>query len=317
VWTKLRSFRKTSPVDLVTAALDRPEPEAVETRISASAWNPLVLSPDGTRVASVGETISVFDIASGKLLGAARAKTPAWIYRGAFVTAELVRVWRQLSPPSSGETVTIEILEFDIPAKKLVRTGSIRLAESVWPVLADPDGDRLLIRSSGGSKTIALYDGRTGAILSTLAEQARGERAWADFASDGRVVLGQSQNGAATLRLFSKDGLLQSEIPLGAGSRVVLGGEAAAGKLVVAAGPGGMRSELTGRIFVADLALGTARPVAEKLFPVASFPRWFGGDPTLAPEPGSEATKLFYGPNGSLVRFDPLTGERRVVLAGR
>jgi hypothetical protein len=32
---------------------------------------------------------------------------------------------------------------------------------------------------------------------------------------------------------------------------------------------------------------------------------------------GSEATKLFYGPrNESLVRFDPLTGERRVILGG-
>lgn len=316
VWTTLRSFRQRSPVDLVTAALDRPEPETVETRISASAWNPLVLSHDGARVASLGQTISVFDIASGKLLGAALAETPAWIYRGSFVTPDLLRIWRQLSPPRAVETATIEILEFDISRKKLVRTGSIRLAPTIWPFFSDRAGDRLLIRSENGSK-IGLYDGRTGALLSTLVEKAFDERPWAIFTSDGRIVIGSSRVGAATLRLFSRAGLPQGEVPLGPGARVLLGGEAAPGQLVVAAGPERMRTELTGKILLADLARGTVRPLAEKVFPVAGFPRWGAADPTQVLEPGSEATKLFYGPNGSLVRFDPLTGERRVILTGR
>ena len=58
-WAQLVSLRKRSPVDLVTAALDRPEPEAVETGISASAWNPRPLH-DGLG-ASLGQTISVFE----------------------------------------------------------------------------------------------------------------------------------------------------------------------------------------------------------------------------------------------------------------
>lgn len=316
VWTKLQSFRQRSPVDIITAALDRVKPEAVETRISASAWNPLVLSGDGTRIASLGQTISVFDLASGKLLGAARSEAPAWSYRGSFVTTDLVRVWRRLSPPRAEERATIEILEFDMSRKKLARTGSIRLAPTIWPLLSDRAGDRLLIRSENGSR-VALYDGRTGALQATLIDHAFEEHPWTDFLSDGRIVLGHSRAGAAMLRLFARDGAVQGEVPLGPGALVLLGGEAAPGQLVVAVGPERMRSELTGKVLLVDLARGTVRPLAEKLFPIASFPRWFAGDPTEAPDPGSEATKLFHGPNGSLVRLDPLTGERRVILAGK
>ena len=95
-------------------------------------------------------------------------------------------------------------------------------------------------------------------------------------------------------------------------ARVLLGARRP-GQLVVASA-GRNRSERTGNL-LEDLARGTFAP-AESSSPWG-FPGWGAGDPTQVPEPGSEATKLFYGPNGSLVRFDPLTGKRRVILAGR
>jgi hypothetical protein len=61
--------------------------------------------------------------------------------------------------------------------------------------------------------------------------------------------------------------------------------------------------------WLADLNAVSFRKVADDLRPVTS--------PRAIVDLGSEATKLFYGPrNESLVRFDPLTGERRVILGG-
>ncbi len=62
--------------------------------------------------------------------------------------------------------------------------------------------------------------------------------------------------------------------------------------------------------WLADLNAGSVRKVADDLRPVTT--------PRAIPGIGSEATKLFYGPrNESLVRFDPLTGARKVILGGR
>ena len=93
-----------------------------------------------------------------------------------------------------------------------------------------------------------------------------------------------------------------------------MGGEVAAGKLVVAAS--GDSEDRTHRtIFLVDLSTGEVRKVGERLFPISYF--WWYSNINLRPEPGSEGTKLFYGPDGSLVHFDALTGERRVILAGK
>lgn len=52
--------------------------------------------------------------------------------------------------------------------------------------------------------------------------------------------------------------------------------------------------------------------MADRLFPVDLTGWWSFG--FHQPGPGEEATKLFIGSGGSLVHFDALTGERRVIL---
>ncbi len=68
-------------------------------------------------------------------------------------------------------------------------------------------------------------------------------------------------------------------------------------------------------IFLLDLSSGQVRQVADHLFPVNYLAGWISNRPNYQPVPGSEATKLFFGPGRrSLVHFDPLTGERRVLF---
>ena len=94
------------------------------------------------------------------------------------------------------------------------------------------------------------------------------------------------------------------------GERVRLGGEIAPGKIV--AGVGSWEDQ---RLFVVDLDSGQMKQFAEHLAPVLQHQNYF--EPAnFAPAPGSEATKLFYDADESLIRLDPLTGERRVLLGG-
>ena len=84
----------------------------------------------------------------------------------------------------------------------------------------------------------------------------------------------------------------------------------APGKIV--AGVGSWEDQ---RLFVVDLDSGQMKQFAEHLAPVLQHQNYF--EPAnFAPAPGSEATKLFYDADESLIRLDPLTGERRVLLGG-
>jgi len=115
------------------------------------------------------------------------------------------------------------------------------------------------------------------------------------------------------LEVFTRDGQRERAIPFPARDRIALEGEISPGHLIVAAG-GQSAQSLSRSIFLVNLTSGDVRHLADGLFPVAYFTRWTSSQPNYQPEPGSEATKLFYGPGRTLVRFDPLTGERRLLL---
>ena len=108
--------------------------------------------------------------------------------------------------------------------------------------------------------------------------------------------------------MFGSDGREGAAMALPAASSVSLGGEVAPGVLCLGVTDAAFRSSA----WLADLNAGTVRKVADDLRPAAN--------PRAIESVGSEATKLFYGPRTdteSLVRFDPLTGERRVILGGK
>jgi hypothetical protein len=278
-------------------ALDDPSAKPVATRLLIEGYPSLLeLSEDGSRLATWGNgVLAVHDVVSERTL--ASAKVPVGDQeelRGLFVGPDVFRAYRV------GDRA-IEILQMDAGTRKLERLGKIEGLVGRYFV-TDASGSRLLKVGRG----IHLYDGATGALLATLADEAHRLR-WPWLLPDGRIVMTED---ASRLRVFDPDGRDQSTIALppdcSAGhavSKVLIGGEVAPDRLVV-----GCTDDSAKRaIWLADLRDGSIRKVTDGLSPAWAF----GARPAL----GSEATKLFYGPDQrSLVHFDPLTGERRTLL---
>ena len=280
-----------------TLALDDPAARAVATRLFVDGYPSLLeLSEDGSRAATWEKgVLAVHDLPSRRTL--ASASVPIGEreeIRGLFVAPDVFRAYRV------GDRA-IEILQLDAAARKLERLGSIEGLVGRYFV-TDASGSRLL-KVGGG---IRLYDGATGSLLATLAEGPHRFR-WASMLPDRRIVLTEDER---RLRLFDADGREQEAIALPPDcggrlpvSRVTIGGEVAPDRLVV-----GCTDDSSKRtIWLADLRDGSIRKVADGLSPTWAF----GARPRL----GSDATKLFYGEDGrSLVRFDPLSGERRTLI---
>jgi hypothetical protein len=131
------------------------------------------------------------------------------------------------------------------------------------------------------------------------------------FLADGRIVYATSDASATKLRVFSADGSILRTLDVPHMPKIFLGGEVAPGKVVAST----QRAETTlgagATLFLADFDTGTVRRVADDLTPVTWFPMLF--DNVAA---GGDASKLFYGPGRSLVRFDPITGERKELIPG-
>jgi hypothetical protein len=295
------------PVTLVSFKLDDPSARPARTTLTFRSAPTCFLSEHGERVAAIQENLlSIYDLRGGSSLGSVRLPgPPSRDLRGLFIGLGLFRVYRSSYPWQIHDRPGLEILEFDASTAKLQTVGAVPEAEGpAWST--NPAGDRLLVRER---TSLTLRDGRSGVLLATLARR----RTRGGFASGGRIVAGLTAESGVSLEVFGRDGEHERTISIPAKDRIALGGEIAPGRLIVAAG-GESAESLSRSIFVVDLASGDVRKVADRLFPVVYLARWLSERPDYEPEPGSEATKLFYEPGRSLVRFDPLTGERRVIL---
>jgi hypothetical protein len=305
----LQSAGPKGPLEGMTWKLSDPDSKPMRTILSFSDTPTSFLSENGERLAAIsGGLLSIYDLASGATLGSARMGDGRFYPRGYFLDGNRFRLFRDnLVTPSAQSRV--DILEFNVSTKTLLVTGSIDLRHSIG-LTASPSGDRLLCNEGAG---FSLRDARSGALLAMLAESIPAPRSPGRFLSDGRIVVPVARGADVHLDLFDRDGRLERTVPIPARDRIALGGEAAPGKLVVAAG--GVASERESRaIFLVDLSSGEVRKVGDRLFPVVYLAGWISNRPNYQPEPGSEATRLFYGPGRSLIHLDPLTGERRVIL---
>jgi hypothetical protein len=167
----------------------------------------IVLSDDGRNLAiRDGGTISVFERSSGKLLAAMPAESRTR-YAFFFTTPESLRV---ISYSTAGRTETqAEISELDVRTKQRRMTGTATTMPRYNAIASDAGGARLLLRDSH-----RIVDGRTGAAIATL--PGDGNQIFSSaMLSDGRVLLStRGKAGASTLGIYSRDGVLEHEVPL-------------------------------------------------------------------------------------------------------
>ncbi|MDQ6894544.1 MAG: hypothetical protein M3167_17960 [Acidobacteriota bacterium] len=311
VW--LAADSPQGPLTVTTLRLDDPQAPERETKVilPARTW-PLIVSADGSRVAAVsGNLLSVYDLDSGRTLASMQIRGKDETISGTFVTPDLVRVLR-IREVGMGGRSRAEVLELDVASRRFSVPG---LDESLtgWPrVQRAPSGANLLMNEGLGSR-VTLRDPRTLAVKAVLRD---GKPIWssAAFLSDGGVALGTSDRKTSSwAELFSRDGVSIARVAIGGPGIVRLGGEAGAGQLIaVLTSDESTPGRSSRRVLLIDWRQGSPREIARGLEPVVGW--WRDARPV---PPGSELAKAFVSENGELVRLDPGTGERRVLLGGR
>ncbi len=323
-WQRVSHPSGYSSGEIVSVLLNgaAPRPRATGTRIEN--WSrDLVLSADGTLIAASGkDSVSVYELDSARLLASVRLPdsspaSPSHIdeirTRMSFLESRALEIYR-LSPSKNSEDLReLQIFDLDLKSKRLGLRATLEGLSRPFPIEVSADHRRLLIRENP-SKRITLRDSRTGEPVRVLAEADSESRRWANFLSDGRIALAEAKNGEARLTTFSLNGETLRTITLGPGERIVLGGEQALGKLIVGVGRKRLGDFADQQIFLVDIDSGQAERRAEDLAPALLYSEFLSSDPSQTFSPGSFATRLFYGRNGSLVDFDAITGKRKMIV---
>lgn len=258
------------------------------------------LSADGSRMALVdNETLSIYDTSTGKSLGsvAVRKEGAAWAYSSLrFFGNDLVRLHRLLPDATSPARRVTLIHEFDLSSRKLTEVARF----AGYRGAPNSTRDRMLVFTPWTTGH-ALTD-RAGATISDLSFEGE-ETQLATWLSDDRIaVVTRGEKNAHHLRILDSTGAEQVAIDLGAATRVGLGGEAAAGKLVATLDSGN-----NPRLVLIDLEKGTIRNVADGLRPAV----W---EQARSSAPGGIGSRVYRTKGDGLIYLDPLTGERKTIV---
>ncbi|MCA1582121.1 MAG: hypothetical protein LC796_12180 [Acidobacteria bacterium] len=300
------------PWHLRTLRLEDRGAVPADPKISFRSRPELFLSSDGDRLGAIDfGLLSIFEVFSGRSLGSVRiAVPPRDVASARFVGPGTVRIFRSSIAGVTALRPDMQILEYDVAGRTLAQAGATESLPYWGMMLINRAGDRFVSSRTFAGTRITLRDARTGAVLATLRQGPPLRSTLSRFLSDGRLVLALGDNSASWLEVFSPSGEKERRIEIGGSGRLRPGPEVAAGRLAVAwirDLPGGRQAKPV--LEIADLDRGTAAPVADGLVPIGDW--WWSRE---GPAPGSEASKLFLDERGEVVRFDPPTGQKKVVL---
>ncbi len=256
----------------------------------------LAFGPSGDRLAvAERRSFSVYELPSGRVLGSATAGSGEWLWDVVFLDNDRVRGLRRAMG------TMVEIVEIRLPEGHPEVTGRFA-ASAVAKTQWDGAAERLLVSHQTRA---TLHDGRDGSLLATVSEPGTQWIANAGFLSDGRIAIATAEGDHSLLRVCRHDGSEERRLPLGPG-RGLLGGEPQPGRLYV-----GLRAGATSRSVLVDLDRGSILHREEGLLPAVTSPR------VPRPRPGTPGASLFLSDDGGLVRLDPTTGQRTVLLGGK
>jgi hypothetical protein len=268
------------------------------------------VSPDGRRLAVVTrQAVTFFDTSASR----PPLSVPVTIEGDVAAASYLGDRLRLLAVPrgGGGDPAIHEVTEAG--ARILGRLPDTpRPLWSAW----SSTGDSLLVKEGWRPSLpvrVTLYEGSTGARLATLAESPRGAATDFDPAllADGRVVVVESGSTDARLRVFAPDGRELGVFVLGTDVAAAgFGSEITPGVIAVS-----LRRRTTPRSEIVVFDVDQHRVLRRETGLRAAQPGWFWT--TARCLPGSPGCQLFVTEAGDLVRLDPATGERKVLLAAR
>jgi hypothetical protein len=304
------SFFDEREVRLWTIDLSAPRPEAssiattVDPRFAIRAS--LVFSPDRDRVLVITPaSLGLFALGIGQSVAAVSPPPGSDFESAAFdgpqtIRAVAVRAGADFWQPRSLELVTVRL-----PGPTVAVTGRIESPGSRW-LRRDGSGRLMLVREK--DRRVRIFDGGSGEALAEIPARPDAFPVDASFLADGRVAVAEGLPSGVQVRLFGPDGREQASAALGRARSVRLGGEPAPGRLAVVLetspfGPSDVALVDTGTLRLVRVEKGLA-PVRARFFPEFA-------SPLAAGNPGAS---LFTDENGALVRLDPGSGGRRMIL---
>jgi len=270
--------------------------ESVELgeRIEAEGSVGLALSPQADRLAVVQNAmLSVHELPSGRTLSSTAAADGDWMAAAFLADGELRafrRVRAALGAPGTGVVPgRIEV----VTMRGGVPEGAIRLDAVGHAVLSSaPDGDLVLLQEPLNPRVFSLHDARKGRRLRTFAGENGFKAASARLLAGGGVALIEELAPAKRLRI-AREGQPDLLAPLPPTAAFLSAGPSrewlAVGCFEFARGP-----QAGATLF---FSTETAEPG--------------GREPGLLPTHGAQ---LFVSDAGELVRLDPSTRDRRVLL---
>ena len=278
-------------------------------------WPRFFLSSDGSRMGIVaGGVLSVMELASMHSSLSIRIPDACDDLRDVFfISNDRIRmVARRTSSGPLGLERVFTIFEVDITSKKLYQTGEVQVVGD--PLLErSPSGDRFLLQDRK-VESLTLCDGRTGAIIAVLT-MPRCSRVSPRFLADDGILVVETSDGIGRIETFSPDGDFNHTVDLGHLNSFFVGGQVSSDRILVALGSGDSETwtPLQWNLVSVGLAHGDVRELGSGLF----FPLSFGGSLEES-RPGSLGTQLLLEANQQLLlRLDPLTGQRRVILGSK
>ena len=298
-WTEPTSFWADGPQDVWISKLAGGQ--RVHTPVSGRIWD-LEISPEGSRVAVVTDnTAAIHEVPSGRLVASVPLSSDERFTRLSFAERDRLRLYRIPRPisPLQAEAVSIDVLDFDVAAKKLLPRPTIPNLRRPFALTFDDREKRLIVWERGSS--LSLFDIETGRLLSVLANAAWDPTSRA-FLSDGRIAIAETSGGMARLHLYSERGEPERVLELRPATIARLGAEPSRGMLAIGLGSG-TPTWGPADSYLLDLRDGSLRLLGRHIDPVASRMRWR----IPQPEPGSAASRLFFRNDGSLLILDRAT----------
>ncbi|HWW60560.1 MAG TPA: hypothetical protein VN181_04250, partial [Thermoanaerobaculia bacterium] len=280
--------------------------KSIGTTIDVGPNADVTMTDDLSRVAVIdGNVLTIRDVARDRIVGSVKMPRTATAgrYSMYFIGPDIVRVLDQTPGAARDESVALTVYEFDAPRRTLTKTGEATFATKSLYVIATPDGSRLLARLYP-SRSVALLDARTAATLTAWPDGTVGglPRLLADGSLAGFL---RGEGDALTFKTIAPNGTVVSEVKLPRAKFAWFARELAPGKVLVSL------TEPGAKAFIIDVRRGVVEKSVDDLRIVshtstAADPRSASPDPSQ-PIVGVDA-------NGSLVRWNPETGERTVIV---
>jgi hypothetical protein len=277
------------------------EPVELSSGLPPAAPVAVALSPRADKLAIAQiQTLSVFDLPSGRALSSTSAEGGAWM-AATFLPDGQLRALRGVRPAVGGGAARVEVVTI---SGGLTATAVPLEVAGHAVLVSPPEGDLVLLAETVTPRRISLHDTRTGRRVATFGGQDDVQVNDGFILSSGRVAIIESQGPVLRLRL-AREGEpdLTAELPRGS----IFLGEL----------PGGL-------LTVGRYVQATDRLTRETLFFSSETAEPRGREPGLIPalrvnslrarRVAGTAARLFVADSGELVDLDPATRERRVLL---